>query len=70
MGTPEIFGSRQCDRTPFNKSYKVLLFRVNKMVKPTASQEFGKYQKGEDIIACTYDNADKAVEAILKRLHA
>ena len=29
---------------------------------------FGKYQKGEDIIACTYPNADKAVEAILKSL--
>jgi len=29
---------------------------------------FGRYQKGEDAIACTYPNADKAVQAILKRL--
>jgi len=29
---------------------------------------FGGYQKGENIIACTYPNADKAVQAILKRL--
>ena len=28
----------------------------------------GKYQEGEDKIVCTYQNADKAVEAILKRL--
>lgn len=27
-----------------------------------------RYQKGEDTIACTYPNADKAVEALLKRL--
>lgn len=32
------------------------------------TQEYGKYQQGEDVIACTYENADKAVEAILKRL--
>jgi len=29
---------------------------------------FGRYQKGEDVITCTYPNADKAVQAILKRL--
>jgi len=29
---------------------------------------FGRYQKKEDIIDCTYPNADKAVKAILKRL--
>lgn len=29
---------------------------------------FGRYQKGEDVIACTYQNADKAVKAILKRI--
>jgi len=34
----------------------------------TKQSEFGKYQKGEDIIACTYENADKAVASILKRL--
>ena len=28
----------------------------------------GRKQKGEDVIACTYQNADKAVAAILKRL--
>jgi len=28
----------------------------------------GRTQKGENKIACTYPNADKAVEAILKRL--
>ena len=28
----------------------------------------GRHQKGEDQIVCTYPNADKAVEAILKRL--
>lgn len=28
----------------------------------------GRHQKGEDVIACTYQNADKAVKAILKRL--
>lgn len=33
-----------------------------------ATKGFGKYQKGEDVIACTYPNADKAVEAILKSL--
>ena len=33
-----------------------------------AKNEFGKYQKGEDTIACTYENADKAVASILKRL--
>ena len=33
-----------------------------------ATSEFGRYQKGEDVIACTYPNADKAVKAILKRL--
>ncbi len=27
---------------------------------------FGKYQKGEGKIACTYDNADLAVAAMLK----
>jgi hypothetical protein len=39
------------------------------MAKDT-THEFGKYQKGEDVIACTYDNADKAVKSILKRLQA
>ena len=29
---------------------------------------FGKFQKGENVIACTYPNADKAVQSILKRL--
>lgn len=29
---------------------------------------FGRYQDGEDVIVCTYQNADKAVQAILKRL--
>jgi hypothetical protein len=39
------------------------------MVKPMAREvEYGKYQRGEDIIACTYENADKAVKSILKRL--
>ncbi len=28
----------------------------------------GRTQKGEDKITCTYPNADKAVEALLKRL--
>lgn len=28
----------------------------------------GRTQKGEDKISCTYQNADKAVEALLKRL--
>jgi len=32
------------------------------------TNDFGKYQKGEDVIECTYDNADKAVKSILKRL--
>jgi len=32
------------------------------------SNGFGRYQRGENDIACTYPNADKAVKAILKRL--
>ena len=28
----------------------------------------GNYQKGENEIECTYPNADKAVQAILKKL--
>ena len=28
---------------------------------------FGRFQKGEDVIVCTYDNADKAVKSLLKR---
>lgn len=38
------------------------------MSKIETTKGFGKYQKGEDEIECTYVNADKAVEAILKRL--
>ncbi|MGC1708841.1 MAG: hypothetical protein WA799_03455 [Nitrosotalea sp.] len=29
--------------------------------------EFGKYQKGEDKIICTYNNVDEAKEAIMKK---
>lgn len=33
-----------------------------------AAKGIGRTQDGEEIIACTYANADKAVAAILKRL--
>lgn len=29
---------------------------------------FGRYQKGEDVIVCTYPNADEAVKSLLKSL--
>ena len=36
------------------------------MVIQTVGHGFGKYQRGENDIVCTYPNADKAVKAILK----
>ena len=29
-------------------------------------KDYGKYMPGEDVIACTYDSADEAEEAILR----
>ena len=41
---------------------------VNTVAISKVTKGFGGYQKGEDVIVCTYPNADKAVKAILKRL--
>ena len=34
---------------------------------PVVKKGIGRYQEGEDKIACTYANADEAVEALLKQ---
>jgi len=51
---------------PLN-NYKLNKNRPSMAIK-VVKKGLGRHQKGEDVIVCTYQNADKAVEAILKRL--
>lgn len=55
-------------KTQTLNNYKFRKKRPSMAAILKATKGFGKYQKGEDVIACTYPNADKAVEAILKSL--
>jgi len=51
----------------YNKELIIIVIGENIVAISKVSKGFGKFQKGEDVIVCTYPNADKAVESILKR---
>jgi hypothetical protein len=69
--TTFVFIGKSCNESMTQQkslnNYKLNQKRTN-MAIAKVTNGIGRTQKGEDKISCTYANADKAVEALLKRL--